>query len=157
MPVGSTLECQDPGRRPCGGAESPQGILCLRSALSLASTFACQSFIPPPLIASLRRSSGCHMKDECSACAGADVGTTCSYQATFAGFEKAGFSRPDAEELFARSIQLTTAARDEFWSEYQEQVRILCTKKRSLQQWSMPSKPHVFRQPLLTARHGEQS
>jgi hypothetical protein len=54
--------------------------------------------------------------------AGADVGTSCSYQATFAGFEKAGISRPVAEELFARSINLATAARDDFWDEYTAQV-----------------------------------
>ena len=56
--------------------------------------------------------------------AGADVGTSCSYQATFAGFEKAGFSHEEAEMLFKRSIDLCTAARDSFWASHTEKVKL---------------------------------
>lgn len=59
----------------------------------------------------------------CCLLTGADVGTTCSYQATHDGFVKAGFSRPEADELFRRSIRLASAARDDFWSAHQSQVR----------------------------------
>ena len=55
---------------------------------------------------------------------GADVGTTCSYQATFLGFERAGFSPQEAEGLFRRSIQLAAEARDGFWSNHQQQASV---------------------------------
>ena len=42
--------------------------------------------------------------------AGADVATTCSYQATFEGFAKAGFSRSEAEELLRRSTMRASKA-----------------------------------------------
>lgn len=55
--------------------------------------------------------------------AGAGVATTCSYQATHAGFQRAGFSPAEAEELFRRSMRLAAAARDEFWAAFEAQAR----------------------------------
>ncbi len=42
--------------------------------------------------------------------AGADVGTSASYQATVDGFESRGFSRDEARELMVRSVRLVQAA-----------------------------------------------
>ena len=52
--------------------------------------------------------------------AGADVATTCSYQASFAGFERAGLGRVEAEELLRRSVRLADRARERFWGEHSE-------------------------------------
>ena len=51
--------------------------------------------------------------------AGADVATTASYQASFAGFERAGFGRSDAEELLRRSVRLADSARSNFWTRHE--------------------------------------
>ena len=50
------------------------------------------------------------------------MGITCSYQATQAGFQKAGYNKDESDELFRRSIQLASAARDEFWELHLEEV-----------------------------------
>lgn len=47
-------------------------------------------------------------------CAGADIATTCSYQASFQGFEQAGIGRQDAEHLLRRSIRLADSARTQY-------------------------------------------
>jgi len=52
--------------------------------------------------------------------AGSDVATTCSYQASFAGFERAGVGRGDAEALLRRSVRLADSARQRFWAEHSE-------------------------------------
>ncbi len=49
--------------------------------------------------------------------AGADVATSASYQASFAGFARRGLDRAQAEELLVRSVRLAQEARDQFWSE----------------------------------------
>lgn len=49
--------------------------------------------------------------------AGADVATTASYQATFEGFGRRGFSHGQAADLMRRSVQLAVEARDAFWSD----------------------------------------
>jgi homocysteine S-methyltransferase len=49
--------------------------------------------------------------------AGADCITTASYQATFAGFEREGRSREEAEGLLRRSVSLALETRDRFWAE----------------------------------------
>ena len=49
--------------------------------------------------------------------AGADCVTTASYQATFAGFEAAGFERAEAKALLLRSVRLATEARDALHAE----------------------------------------
>ncbi|KAF7732171.1 hypothetical protein EC973_006426 [Apophysomyces ossiformis] len=46
--------------------------------------------------------------------AGADIATTCSYQASVKGFLDAGYSYAKAIELMRRSVQLAREARDEF-------------------------------------------
>ncbi|KAK9807910.1 hypothetical protein WJX73_000567 [Symbiochloris irregularis] len=43
--------------------------------------------------------------------AGADVATTCSYQASHQGFAQAGYAQDAADELMRRSVQLADAAR----------------------------------------------
>jgi homocysteine S-methyltransferase len=49
--------------------------------------------------------------------AGADVATTASYQATFAGFAGRGLSHDEAAGLMRLSVQLAREARDEFWAD----------------------------------------
>jgi homocysteine S-methyltransferase len=49
--------------------------------------------------------------------AGADVGTSASYQATFQGFAKRSLDRESAERLLRLSVELVCRARDRFWSE----------------------------------------
>ncbi|CAG8538660.1 1063_t:CDS:2, partial [Dentiscutata erythropus] len=51
--------------------------------------------------------------------AGADIITTCSYQATISGFMQCGFSNDQAISLMQKSVSLATEARDQFWTEYQ--------------------------------------
>jgi len=48
--------------------------------------------------------------------AGADVATTATYQATFAGFMGRGLQRDAAAGLLREAVALAVAARDEFWS-----------------------------------------
>lgn len=47
--------------------------------------------------------------------AGADCGTSASYQATVAGYMKRGFSEKEAEGLIRRSVDLLIAAREDWW------------------------------------------
>ncbi len=49
--------------------------------------------------------------------AGADVATTASYQASFAGFAARGLSSEAAADLMRLSVRLARAARDEFWAD----------------------------------------
>jgi homocysteine S-methyltransferase len=49
--------------------------------------------------------------------AGADVGTSASYQATFAGFAARGIGANESERLLRRSVELVDRARERFWSE----------------------------------------
>ncbi len=48
--------------------------------------------------------------------AGADVATTASYQATFAGLARRGLTAAQAADLMRRSVRLAQEARDQFWS-----------------------------------------
>jgi homocysteine S-methyltransferase len=48
--------------------------------------------------------------------AGADIIASASYQASFEGFEKAGFTREQAAHLFQLSVNLAVLARESFWS-----------------------------------------
>ena len=50
-------------------------------------------------------------------CAGADIITTATYQASFQGFAKKGMDRNEAENLLKESIRLAKAARKQFWEE----------------------------------------
>ena len=45
---------------------------------------------------------------------GADIATSCSYQASFQGFEQMGISRQGTEELLRRSVRLADAARNQY-------------------------------------------
>jgi hypothetical protein len=54
--------------------------------------------------------------------AGADVITTASYQASFAGFERRGLSQSQSVELMRLSVRLACAARDRFWSDPAQQI-----------------------------------
>ncbi len=49
--------------------------------------------------------------------AGADIATTASYQATFAGFARCGMDASRSRELLQLSVQLACDARDRFWAE----------------------------------------
>lgn len=48
---------------------------------------------------------------------GADVATSASYQASFAGFAAQGISATKAKELIKLSVQLASDARDAFWTD----------------------------------------
>src|SRR5207253_8517562 len=48
--------------------------------------------------------------------AGADVATTSSYQATFAGLAERGLNSAQAADILRRSVRLAQEARDWFWS-----------------------------------------
>lgn len=50
--------------------------------------------------------------------AGADIIATASYQASFGGFEKAGYGRDQAQSLMCLSVDLAVLARETFWSDY---------------------------------------
>lgn len=49
--------------------------------------------------------------------AGADVLSTATYQATFAGFAKRGISKKGSDQLFKKSVRLAASARKIFWQE----------------------------------------
>ena len=49
--------------------------------------------------------------------AGADVITTASYQATFAGFARRGLGHDETAALMRHSVELALAARDHFWAD----------------------------------------
>lgn len=49
--------------------------------------------------------------------AGADVIATATYQASFGGFERAGFGGAEAERLMRLAVELAVEARDAFWSD----------------------------------------
>jgi len=49
--------------------------------------------------------------------AGADVIATATYQASFGGFERAGFDRMQAGRLMRLSVDLAAQARDRFWAD----------------------------------------
>jgi homocysteine S-methyltransferase len=48
--------------------------------------------------------------------AGADCATTATYQATFEGFARRGYSAQEAAELMRLAVRLAAEARDEFWA-----------------------------------------
>src|SRR5580698_3267701 len=48
--------------------------------------------------------------------AGADVATTATYQASFAGFARRGIDRAGATALLRLAVDLAISARDEFWA-----------------------------------------
>lgn len=48
--------------------------------------------------------------------AGADILATATYQASFGGFERAGFDRQQGEQLMRLSVDLAVAAREDFWA-----------------------------------------
>jgi len=49
--------------------------------------------------------------------AGADVIATATYQASFGGFERAGFAAEQARHLMRLSVDLAQQARDQFWAD----------------------------------------
>ena len=49
--------------------------------------------------------------------AGADVATSASYQATFAGFARRGLDRQEAAALMRLSVELAVEAREAFWEQ----------------------------------------
>lgn len=55
--------------------------------------------------------------------AGADIGSSASYQATIEGFIARGFDHQQAEGLLLRSVELVCEARDAFWQECLNQSR----------------------------------
>lgn len=54
--------------------------------------------------------------------AGADCIITASYQATIIGFQQRGLSEAEAQNLILKAVELAVSARDEFWSNPQNQV-----------------------------------
>lgn len=58
--------------------------------------------------------------------AGADVATSASYQATFAGLARRGLSAAQAAELMLLSVRLAQEARDQFWAIPDHRAGRLC-------------------------------
>ena len=56
--------------------------------------------------------------------AGADVAITSTYQASFEGFAKKGFSKEQSIELFKKSIQIAESARDKFMESNKDEKRL---------------------------------
>jgi homocysteine S-methyltransferase len=54
---------------------------------------------------------------------GADCATTASYQASFDGFARRGFSFDEAAALMRRSVTLALEARDAFWANLERRTR----------------------------------
>ena len=54
--------------------------------------------------------------------AGADCGITCSYQATVPGLMDIGYTKEQAEELIAKSVEIFLEAREEWWQEEGEKA-----------------------------------
>jgi homocysteine S-methyltransferase len=54
--------------------------------------------------------------------AGADIGTSASYQASFEGFAARGIGARESEVLLRRSVELVERARDRFWSVSENRV-----------------------------------
>jgi homocysteine S-methyltransferase len=50
-------------------------------------------------------------------CAGADIATTGSYQATIPGLMAKGLTAPQAEAVIRQSVEITRQARDRFWAD----------------------------------------
>ena len=46
---------------------------------------------------------------------GADAGTSASYQASMAGFIKKGYSKQEAKDMIAHSMELLLSARKDWW------------------------------------------
>src|SRR5262249_38836768 len=57
--------------------------------------------------------------------AGADVITSASYQATFAGLERRGLTHDQAADLLRESVRLACEARDRFWQDHSDRPRPL--------------------------------
>lgn len=55
--------------------------------------------------------------------AGADVATTASYQATFEGFARRGFTESQAADLMRKSVTLAAEAREAFWADPANRVK----------------------------------
>ena len=49
--------------------------------------------------------------------AGADCAITATYQATFEGFARRGFTEAEAADLMRSAVRLAVEARDEFWAD----------------------------------------
>jgi homocysteine S-methyltransferase len=49
-------------------------------------------------------------------CAGADIATSASYQATIPGLMSKGLTAPQAEAAIRKSVEISRHARDRFWS-----------------------------------------
>jgi homocysteine S-methyltransferase len=56
--------------------------------------------------------------------AGADLAISASYQATFEGFARRGFSAAQSAELIASAVRLALEAREQFWAENTDPSRI---------------------------------
>nr|CAG8646939.1 10454_t:CDS:2 [Entrophospora candida] len=54
--------------------------------------------------------------------AGADIISTCSYQAFLDGFIKQGFTEQQSVGIIQKSVDIAVNARDIFWKEYQNQI-----------------------------------
>jgi len=57
--------------------------------------------------------------------AGADVIATATYQASFEGFERAGYGPDQAERLMRLSVDLAVLAREAFWARYRNRLNRL--------------------------------
>lgn len=50
--------------------------------------------------------------------AGADIGTSCSYQASFEGFKNYGIEEEEASLIIQKSVHIVRSARNRFYEDY---------------------------------------
>jgi homocysteine S-methyltransferase len=56
--------------------------------------------------------------------AGAEIITTCTYQASFEGFRRAGYTENDAVELMLRGVQLADEARKDYQEKSGNSIKV---------------------------------
>jgi homocysteine S-methyltransferase len=56
--------------------------------------------------------------------AGAEIITTCTYQASYEGFQRAGYSEKEAIELMRRGVELADEARKEYQEKSGKSIKV---------------------------------
>jgi homocysteine S-methyltransferase len=56
--------------------------------------------------------------------AGAEIITTCTYQASFEGFQRAGYSEKDAVELMLKGVELADEARRDYQEKTGKSIKV---------------------------------
>ena len=56
--------------------------------------------------------------------AGAEIITTCTYQASFEGFQRAGYNENDAVELMLKGVELADEARRDYQEKTGKSIKV---------------------------------